>query len=60
VRFDQPYTHGLNRAGDTWIYVSTGTGYWGPPMRVGTSSELTHIELVASDDPAEASVASAS
>jgi predicted MPP superfamily phosphohydrolase len=58
VRFDQPYTHGLNRAGDTCIYVSTGTGYWGPPMRVGTSSELTHIELVASDDPAEASVAS--
>jgi predicted MPP superfamily phosphohydrolase len=56
VRLDQPYIRGLDRAGDTWIYVSTGTGYWGPPMRVGSSAEVTHIELVASDDPADASV----
>jgi len=27
--------------------VSTGTGYWGPPMRVGTRAEITHVELVA-------------
>ena len=30
-----PTSAGLHRVGDTWIYVSTGTGYWGPPMRVG-------------------------
>jgi predicted MPP superfamily phosphohydrolase len=45
VRLDQPFVRGLHRVADTWIYVSEGTGYWGPPMRVGTSSELTQIEL---------------
>jgi predicted MPP superfamily phosphohydrolase len=58
ARLDQPFVHGLHRAGDTWVYVSEGTGYWGPPMRVGTRAEVTHIELVASDDAALASVAS--
>jgi hypothetical protein len=46
VRLDQPVVSGLHRFGKTWLYVSAGTGYWGPPMRVGTSSELTRIELV--------------
>jgi predicted MPP superfamily phosphohydrolase len=44
---DQPVVQGLHLIDKTWIYVSTGTGYWGPPMRVGTASELTHIELIA-------------
>jgi predicted MPP superfamily phosphohydrolase len=47
VRIDQPLVAGLHRVKDTWVYVSTGTGYWGPPMRVGTTAELTRIELVA-------------
>jgi predicted MPP superfamily phosphohydrolase len=47
VRLDQPLVSGLHRVQDTWVYVSTGTGYWGPPMRVGSGSELTRIELVA-------------
>jgi uncharacterized protein len=46
VRLAQPYVSGLHRVNDSWIYVSPGTGYWGPPMRVGTVSELTRIELV--------------
>lgn len=46
AKLEQPFVHGLHRAGDTWIYVSAGTGYWGPPMRVGTTSEITRIELV--------------
>jgi uncharacterized protein len=58
ARLDQPFIRGLHRAGDTWIYVSEGTGYWGPPMRVGTTAEVTQIELVASDDAGLASVAS--
>jgi predicted MPP superfamily phosphohydrolase len=45
VKIDQPYIEGLHREKDSWIYVSPGTGYWGPPMRVGTVCELTHIEL---------------
>jgi predicted MPP superfamily phosphohydrolase len=45
VRLDQPFVSGLHLFGRTWIYVSTGTGYWGPPMRVGPGAELTRIEL---------------
>lgn len=47
VRLSQPYLAGLYRRGVTQIYVSCGTGYWGPPMRLGTSSEITEIELFA-------------
>jgi hypothetical protein len=46
ARLDQPLIAGLYRLGGTWAYVSTGTGYWGPPMRVGSGAELTRIELV--------------
>ncbi|HEX2613019.1 MAG TPA: metallophosphoesterase [Fibrobacteria bacterium] len=46
TKLDQPYVQGLYRHADkTWIYVSPGTGYWGPPMRVGTTSEITRITL---------------
>ena len=31
----------------TWIYVSSGTGYWGPPMRLGAPAEITEIVLMA-------------
>ena len=46
ARLDQPLVAGLYRRGGTWIYVSAGTGYWGPPMRVGTVAEVSVIELV--------------
>jgi predicted MPP superfamily phosphohydrolase len=46
THIDQPFVSGLHQVGKTWIYVSAGTGYWGPPMRVGTRSEITRIELV--------------
>jgi uncharacterized protein len=45
VRLQQPYVEGLHRHGDTQIYVSPGTGYWGPPMRLGTRAEITRITL---------------
>ncbi len=45
VRLVQPAVAGLHRFGPTWLYVSRGTGYWGPPMRLATPSELTLIEL---------------
>ena len=47
ARLDQPLVAGLHLVEKTWVYVSTGTGYWGPPMRVGPGSEVTRIELVA-------------
>ncbi|MCH9683178.1 MAG: metallophosphoesterase [Deltaproteobacteria bacterium] len=47
VHLTQPYVAGLHRHDDTWIYVSRGTGYWGPPMRVGAPHEITLLRLVA-------------
>ena len=46
VRLQQPFIAGLHRLARTQIYVSRGTGYWGPPMRVGAPAEITEIELV--------------
>lgn len=46
VRFQQPFTAGLNRLQDLWVYTSRGTGYWGPPKRFGAPSEITRIRLV--------------
>jgi predicted MPP superfamily phosphohydrolase len=46
VRFQQPFTAGLHRLGALWVYTSRGTGYWGPPKRLGAPSEITHLRLV--------------
>ena len=46
VRLQQPFTAGLNRRGELWVYINRGTGYWGPPMRFGIPSEITLIRLV--------------
>jgi predicted MPP superfamily phosphohydrolase len=45
VRLQQPYVAGHFKHGDTHLYVSRGTGYWGPPMRVGAPAEITRIKL---------------
>lgn len=50
VPLQQPYTAGLHRLHSLWIYVSRGTGYWGPPKRFGAPSEITHVRLVARYD----------
>jgi uncharacterized protein len=42
----QPFIGGLHRVNNTQLYVSEGTGLWGPPMRLGTSSEITLITLM--------------
>ena len=36
---------GLQQVGDTQVYTSRGTGYWGPPVRVMAPAELTKIVL---------------
>jgi predicted MPP superfamily phosphohydrolase len=45
VRLQQPFVKGLHRIGQTQIYVSCGTGFWGPPMRLGAPAEITEIIL---------------
>ena len=37
------FTYGLQRFGALQVYTSSGAGTWGPPMRVGTSSEVVLI-----------------
>ncbi len=45
VRLQQPFNAGLHRVGDTQVYVSRGTGYWGPPMRLGAPPEIAQVVL---------------
>lgn len=47
VRLFQPFVAGLHRLEEMWLYVSRGTGYWGPPLRLWAPSEITLIELTA-------------
>ena len=47
VRFQQPFTAGLERLGHLWVYTSRGTGYWGPPKRIGAPAEIACVRLVA-------------
>jgi predicted MPP superfamily phosphohydrolase len=47
VRYFQPFVSGLNRLKSLSIYVSVGTGYWGPPNRFIVPAEITRLRLVA-------------
>jgi predicted MPP superfamily phosphohydrolase len=48
VRLQQPIVKGLEKFGNVWVYVSSGTGYWGPPMRLAAPAEITRVTLLAS------------
>ncbi len=48
VKHAHPYIAGLHRHNGTWIYVNRGTGYWGPPLRLGIPSEITVLTLTRS------------
>ena len=41
-----PHVAGLSREGAMQVYVSAGTGTWGPPVRFGTNPELTLLRLM--------------
>lgn len=49
VKLVFPYLGGLYKKGNDHLYVSAGTGTWGPPMRLGSRNEITVIELEPSD-----------
>ncbi|NNC05632.1 metallophosphoesterase [Corallococcus exiguus] len=38
---------GLFQDGDNHLYVSRGTGFWGPPLRVAAPSEIVKVTLLA-------------
>jgi hypothetical protein len=41
----QPLVSGLGTIDGTTVYVTTGAGFWGPPVRVGVPPEVTLVEL---------------
>jgi uncharacterized protein len=45
VRLITPYVAGMYRRGQSVLYVSRGTGFWGPPMRLFKAAEITEIRL---------------
>lgn len=51
VRRDQTYNKGLFRLRkNQHLYVHQGTGFWGPPFRLGSSSEITLIQFKRTND----------
>ncbi len=47
IHLAHPVARGLGQVGRTLVYVSCGTGYWGPPFRLGAPAEITEVTLVA-------------
>ncbi len=45
VRLVIPYVEGRHSVGEAELYVSRGTGFWGPPMRLFAPAEITEITL---------------
>ena len=45
VRLQFKAVYGLYEKLGTTIYVSSGSGTWGPKMRLGTQNEIVHIQL---------------
>ena len=45
VVFLAEFVHRLHQRGGTHIYVSPGTGYWGPPMRLFTRAAISVLTL---------------
>lgn len=45
IRLMYNYPRGLYQSKDSSIFVSSGTGTWGPPMRLGSFNEISLINL---------------
>ncbi len=46
VKLKFKYLYGLFKVENTNLYVSSGAGFWGPPMRLGSNCEIVKIKLV--------------
>lgn len=40
------FDYGLKRLNAMWAYTSSGVGTWGPPLRLGTKSEIIVVKFV--------------
>ncbi len=45
IRFVHRYARGRYQVGPSVVYVNSGTGYWGPPLRLGSQSEISRFEI---------------
>jgi predicted MPP superfamily phosphohydrolase len=45
VRLSVPWVEGLHERNGSRLYVSRGTGFWGPPLRFLAPAEITEIVL---------------
>jgi uncharacterized protein len=50
VRLVVPFVAGLYRLGHARLWVSRGTGFWGPPMRLGAPAEITELTISGTRD----------
>ena len=46
IKLEYPFVKGLYQHQNTKLYVSQGTGYWGPPLRLGTFPEITLFKFI--------------
>jgi predicted MPP superfamily phosphohydrolase len=45
VGLGQPSLAGLSQVDKTWLYVTRGAGFWGPPVRIGAPPDITVVTL---------------
>jgi predicted MPP superfamily phosphohydrolase len=45
INLVQKFPRGLFKYKSLWVYVNEGTGFWGPPVRIGTRSEITRFRF---------------
>jgi predicted MPP superfamily phosphohydrolase len=51
IRLVVPWVEGHHRHGRAQLYVSRGTGFWGPPMRLRAPAEITEIRIYSTSEP---------
>jgi hypothetical protein len=51
VRLAVPWVEGLHERGGSRLYVSRGTGFWGPPLRLLAPAEITEITFRSEEAP---------
>jgi predicted MPP superfamily phosphohydrolase len=39
------FDYGLKKLKNMWVYTSSGVGTWGPPLRLGTKSEIIIVQF---------------
>ena len=46
VRLQTRFLYGLYQGAESWLYVSCGSGCWGPRLRLGSQNEIVFVKLL--------------